>query len=332
MLHIHNGDSTAGMARKAEISGDHIAWREALVCGPAPGRLAAEEFRRVRARYLSEAYGVDVDECETQLREQHEALARFAEHDEVVLWFEHDLFCQVHLIYLLNWFAQRELDKTQLSLICIDKFPGSEDFRGLGQLDETQLASLFPTRREVSTEQMHLGSLAWRAYSSADPADVKSLLASDTSALPCLREALFKHLERFPSVRNGLGRVEKTTLKLIANDLKEFKDVFPAFGKAEPTYGFGDAQIFAELKRLATAQHPLLTMSNGHDADVMDSPQLPATSFQLTEEGAAVLNGDEDFVRLNGIDLWLGGVRLEGNEAAWRWDEAEKNLVSERAA
>jgi hypothetical protein len=25
-------------------------------------------------------------------------------------------------------------------------------------------------------------------------------------------------------------------------------------------------------------------------------------------------------VRLNGIDRWLGGVHLQGGEAAWRWD------------
>jgi hypothetical protein len=58
MLHIHNGDSTAVTAKKAVLPGEHFAWREALVCGPAPQGLSEEEFCRVRATHLASAYGV----------------------------------------------------------------------------------------------------------------------------------------------------------------------------------------------------------------------------------------------------------------------------------
>src|SRR6185436_8655477 len=139
MLHIHNGDASAGTAQKSSIPGEHLAWREALVCGPAPGGLSSDEFRSVRARHLSEAYGADIEKCDLELRAQEESLAGFEDHEEVVLWFEHDLFCHIHLIYLLNWFAQRELGKTKLSLISIGEFPGVPGFHGLGQLNEKQL-------------------------------------------------------------------------------------------------------------------------------------------------------------------------------------------------
>jgi len=326
MLHIHNGDSTAGTAKKADLAGEHLAWREALVCGPTPSGLSDHDFRQVRARHLSDAYGVNLQDCEKELREQQEALARFVDHEEVVLWFEHDLFCQVHLIYLLNWFAKREFGKTTLSLICIDNFPGIDDFRGLGQLDETQLASLFRQRRKISAAQLNLGSKAWQAYSSSDPSEIESLLVEDTEALPFLKSALFKHLERFPSVRDGLGHDARLCLELVADGQAEFKALFPAFGKRESLYGFGDAQVFLELKRLGNGPHPLLTITNDGNANSMDSGQLLSTSFRITAHGKAVLNGDEDFVRLNGIDLWLGGVHLQGNEAAWRWDEDHQRL------
>ncbi len=61
-------------------------------------------------------------------------------------------------------------------------------------------------------------------------------------------------------------------------------------------------------------------------ASPMDSGELLGTSFRITDHGKAVLNGDEDFVRLNGIDLWLGGVHLQGDEAEWRWDEDHYRL------
>ena len=326
MLHIHNGDSAAGTARKADLPGEHLAWREALVCGPTPSGLSDDDFRQVRARHLSDVYGLRFEDCAKELHEQQEAVAQFFDHDEVVLWFEHDLFCQVHLIYLLNWFAQRELGETKLSLISIDNFPGIEDFRGLGQLNEEQLASLFPQRREISSAQLNLGAKAWQAYSSSDPSQIESLLAEDAAALPFLKSALFKHLERFPSVRNGLGRVQNSALELIAAGHDEFKKLFSAFGKREPLYGFGDAQVFLELKRLTKGPHPLLTMNSDGNGNPTDSNEQLMTSFQITDHGQAVLNGAEDFVRLTGIDLWLGGVHLQGTEA-WRWDEDRAKLI-----
>jgi len=51
------------------------------------------------------------------------------------------------------------------------------------------------------------------------------------------------------------------------------------------------------------------------------------SSFEITEFGKAVLAGEEDFVRRNGIDHWLGGVHLVGSEAAWRWDEQAQELL-----
>jgi hypothetical protein len=47
----------------------------------------------------------------------------------------------------------------------------------------------------------------------------------------------------------------------------------------------------------------------------------------LTDAGRAVLEGREDRVRLNGIDRWLGGVHLQGNESEWRWDVAHRRLA-----
>src|ERR1051326_261129 len=324
MLNIHNGDSTAGTVRKAGVPGEHLAWREALVYGPTPGGMSDKDFRQVRAGHLSKVYGLKFEECEKALREQQAAIENSGKHDEIVLWFEHDLFCQIHLIYLLASFARSELGNMRLSLICIDGFPGISDFRGLGQLNEEQLASLFPRRRLLSSAQMELGLKAWRAFSASDPSQIESLLAADTAALPFLKPALFKHLERFPSVRNGLGRVQDLILELIAAGDGEFKKLFPAFGKREPLYGFGDAQVFLELKRLTKGLHRLLEMI--HKRNV--SPAGSNASFQITDHGQAVLHGEADFIGLNGIDMWLGGVHLQGNEAAWRWDEQRHALIS----
>ncbi len=332
MLHVHNGDSSATTARQSNIPGEHLAWREALVCGPAPGDLSEEEFLKVRAKHLSKAYGVDFEKCHSDLRDQHERLASFCDHDEVVLWFEYDLFCQVQLIYLLNWFSRRGLGKTKLSLICIDQFPGIPDFRGLGQLNLEQLASLFPQRNDITTAQLNLGSHAWQAYTSSDPTMIESLLQSPSSALPFLQTALKKHLQRFPSVRNGLGLVANVLLELIANGQREFITLFPAFGKRESLYGFGDAQVFLGLKNLSMVERPLLKMRKDNGAKATDMQQLVNVSFEMTDDGEAVMNCATDFLLLNGIDIWLGGVHLTNKKPEWRWDEQRGKLMQASSA
>lgn len=328
MLHIHNGDSTAETAKKAGIPGQHLAWREALICGPVPGRLSEKEFLEVRSRHLTEAYRVPAEKCAAELRQMHDTLAAFADHEEVILWFEHDLFCQVHLIYLLNWFAARELGRTKLSLICIDEFPGVKTFHGLGQLNEAQLQSLWSERREVAAAQLELGAKTWHAYSAPDAVALVALVESDTSALPFLQTALTKHLQRFPSIRNGLGRVENVGLELLASGRRDFKSLFPAFMRREPAYGFGDAQLYLTLRRLTNEPSPLVMQRNGGDSGP-EVARMFLSSFEVTERGQSALKGEEDFVRVNGIDLWLGGIHLQGMESAWRWDEeAEELLVS----
>ncbi|MCM3870822.1 MAG: hypothetical protein ND895_09040 [Pyrinomonadaceae bacterium] len=328
MLHIHNGDSSAGTARQSSMPGEHFAWREALIEGPTPAAITGEEWRKLRARHLTEFYEVDTDETESGLRIQEDKLASYPEHDEIILWFEHDLFCQTNLIYLLNWFAERNLGNTKLSLICIGEFPGLPNFRGLGELNSRQLDSLFDVRCEVSGAEKTLAIAAWQAYCSADPTAIQTLLETDTSALPFLKTALQLHLERFPSVSNGLGRIQNRGLELIHDGLRSFVDLFPRFGGAEPAYGLGDAQFWNSLRRMGDAREPLLSITNGTaSGQKLDSGNFHQLSFDITEAGAAVLDRQADFVELNGIDTWLGGVHLQGKSDLWRWDDQQKRLI-----
>jgi hypothetical protein len=330
MFHLHNGDATADTARNSSLPGEHLAWRESLITGPTPAGLSDGEWRCVRARHLSEAYGEEVPDCERGLLGQEQALASFSEHDEVVLWFEHDLFCQLHLVYLLNWFSQRGLGKTRLSLICIGEFPGIENFHGLGELNAEELASLFPGRLEVTKVQMELAAAAWRAYCSPAATDIEKLLQEDTSPLPFLKEALKAHLARFPSVKNGLGRIENRALKFLQDGLSSFLEVFPKFSEAEPVYGFGDAQFWIALQRLSAARQPLLTiegLQSGEPQKAHTPDFVRRAKLRLTQRGESALKGETDFVALNGIDLWLGGVHLHDGKDHWRWDEQLGRLL-----
>jgi len=320
MLHILNGSSIEEPLKQSSIEGEFFSFRDALIAGPVLSGLDESEWRRLRAAHLSSSYGVESDKCDKELSEQTQALQSFSQHEEVVMWFEHDLFCQLNLLYLLDWFAHVDLAQTKLSLVNIGKFPGKPDFRGLGELSETELASLFPQRQAVSFAQLEIASDAWRAFASPDPTSLENILQADTSSFLFLREALEAHLRRFPNTKNGLGEIENKSLELVENGREQFGDLFSEFVAAESIYGLGDTQVWLTLIKLSNASHPLLITNN-------ESPQVTANAvFKITEAGKAVLNGESDFVTLNGIDQWLGGVHLQGNDRLWRWEETAGRL------
>jgi hypothetical protein len=147
------------------------------------------------------------------------------------------------------------------------------------------------------------------------------------AAIPFLERALIKHLQRFPSTENGLGRIGNVSLNLIAEGYGNFGSLFPAFVSRESEYGFGDAQLYLELKQLAQAPTPLLTLNSSVTGASMDAAEMLLSTFEVTDAGKAVLDGKEDFVRRNGIDSWLGGVHLKGTESDYRWDDQALQLL-----
>lgn len=317
MLHVTNGDSAAGTLRLSGISGEVAVTADLLHEGPAPGGLPPERWRKVRARYLAESGYDDYDSCLARLTRWDHTLEDHRSYDEVVLWFEHDLFDQLLLIRTLDAFAGRDLGGTELSLICIGEFPGVVPFHGLGQLSPQQMATLLPRRRRVDAGQKLLARDAWRAFCAADPTGLEALLGRDTSPLPFLAGALRRHLEEFPAVAGGLSRSERQPLDALAEGAKTFPELFRATQAMEERVYMGDTSFHRILRELASPPRPLLRLD----------PGAQGTRISLTASGREVLEGRDDWVRSRGIDRWLGGVHLQGAEAAWRWDVETGRLV-----
>src|SRR5262245_38420464 len=98
-------------------AGQVLPWRDVLHEGPVPGALSLDELSRRRARFIVEAgWWDDLAAVEKDFRERDAVLKATARHDEVVLWFEHDLYDQLQLIQILDWFVAHPVAK--LSLIC----------------------------------------------------------------------------------------------------------------------------------------------------------------------------------------------------------------------
>ena len=326
--HVANGGCTTRLIEAAGLPGGRSIWSDPLHEGPVPN-VPDEELLRVRARFLA-ASPADEDAVAADLQGWRAAVDDEDAYDELVLWFEHDLFDQLNLIQLLahlgsrpSAFAEAAADKSRkpITLICIDSYPGHPSFKGIGELSPADVAALFETRQPVTPPQLTLAARAWQAYRSPDPRAIEALLEDDTSALPFLAAALARQLEEFPSDADGLSKSERRLMEQALDGPADLADVWPCLHEDERAYYITDSSLMDLATGLAASSPPLMILStNGNNT-------LPHGSVGLTADGRDVLNGAKDRLRLCGIDRWIGGVHVEGKGPAWRWSPRARQLV-----
>lgn len=303
VIHIHNGDVVNAAAQKAGIPGEHLSFRESLISGPV---VAGKDWIETRARALAEVNGQDLLRTRTSLIEQEIALADVPEKGEVVLWFEHDLYCLIHFVYLLQ-----RLRSARLSVVWCP-MPLSEN-------DERGLSLAFESRRAVTPSMLDIAAEVWRDYTAPDPRALNRWIERDAADFPFLREGLTLHASRFPSTANGLGAIQQRVLSLVATGATDFVSVFNIISSDLPRFGFGDSEIVRTMQNLAWCAVPLITLTG-------EAPKAIAT---ITPAGENVLRGAVDNTTVNDPDFWLGGVHLT-KENLWRWDEAARAIVQNR--
>ena len=313
MLHLHNGDIVNVLARRAGIPGRHIPFRETLITGPVRPNLAMQEWIEERARFLSEHYTENLLRTRNELLEQEQLLDRARDEEEVVLWFEHDLFCLVNLIYLLT-----RLSKCRRLSIIWCSTP-------LGTMEDEEVSKQYHSRYAVAPAMLNAAALAWRAYTSDDATQLNKMLDADFVDFPFLRDGFLLHASRFPSTRNGLGEVEQRAMAGIDAGATDFVTLFTRFDQSPPRFGFGDGEFLRHLRRLASCAVPMITITEAEG----ETP--PKALFALTPAGKNVLEGKVDFIELNNAGFWLGGAHLT-REKLWRWDADRRQIVSHPAA
>jgi hypothetical protein len=332
VLHITNGDSAGQTIGASGLPGVWLAWKDVLHEGPVPAGLALAELSETRAQFIADqGWSGDYASVLADFHARDAVLAGYSAHEEVILWFEHDLYDQLQLLQLLDWFAGRGLGATRLSLICIGTFPGRARFLGIGELTSTELASLFPTRHLVTQEELALGSAAWSAFRAPEPIALEGLLAGDTSALPFLGAALLRHMEEFPATQDGLARTQRELLTVIRAGSQAPRAIFSAWQAMEVAPYMGDTPLWSHLRDLGASPRPLVALADGGrfrtPSETPSPDQFAAQRVALTDAGQAVLAGQADYLALNGINRWLGGVWLRAGAPIWRWDAPGRRLI-----
>jgi hypothetical protein len=315
-LHVANGSSVTHTLAEASVPGLLSIWADPLYDGPVPGGLSDQELLEVRRHFHERPPGGPSDDPVNDLRRWRQIIEQHDGYDELVLWFEHDLFCQLNLIQVLSWIHHRVPSSKVVSLICIGSYPGRPDFKGLGELTPSELAPLLDTRQPVSESQYALAERAWKAFREATPEALDDFRRTDTSALPYLAPALVRFLQDYPWTIDGLSRTERRLLQLADAGNVTLAKAFPRMHEGESAYYVTDTSLDDLVETLSKTSPPLLARI--------------ADGASITAAGRAVLRGDQDRISLCGVEeRWLGGVQLRNDATVWRWDDARQRITSD---
>jgi Domain of unknown function (DUF1835) len=325
-LNITNGDSAVGTLSEAGIAGKIIAWRDVLHEGPVDSSLTLNALSKQRARFISERGWGDFAHVSGDFAERDRVIQHLDYFDEVVLWFEDDLYDQLQLMQLVDFFSRGSPRRKNLALIQVDGY--------IPPLSAAKLKELDAARAPVTPEQYALAQKAWKAFGSDDPSGIARLLGENLSAIPYLAFALWRHLEEFPSVANGLSRSEREALTAVEEGHTNPVAAFLEVAKKQESIFLGDIVFYSYLERLSGKKNPLLTWSSGGaviSPTANYSRDFVRRELRVTPLGRDVLAGRKDWQNINTESRWLGGVEIEPGGKSWRWDPEERVLVRKKS-
>ncbi|MFN3357132.1 MAG: DUF1835 domain-containing protein [Pseudomonas sp.] len=306
--HWRCGNDIAHRLQVAGFKGQFRMLSDPLCMGPVRD-LPGQAFRAMRSAFISQTFGLDPSDVARRVDDEYSHLETLANAEHSVLWCEADAYDQLFLIRAL---AGLEQAPPKLELIEVDRIPGVERFIGIGQLAPDVLAWLWPQRRLITDEAVHLAKQAWAAYCDSTPGALAQLAHATHPALPLLAPALLRQLQELPGIHDGLSLTERLALRYIAETGPvAFGQVFAELmAKRDPLPFLGDMMFHALMRPLIDARQPLLQ-------ETRQDQDWPRRKLTLTPLGHQVLDANAYWLDHADHVRWVGGVCLNPRQPHW---------------
>ncbi len=290
LLHITNGDSFTERLNTLKLGGDVITWREMLCEGKTLTNVGSESFWKTRFEFLNKNYKVSKSSFIEKTLKEYRSLCNHKQQDQIVLWFEYDLFCQINMLAVISWLQQHR-KYTQISLVCSGKEDDSDKLYGLNELNNEQLLDLYKNRVVLDQDDIEYADYVWQLYCSDNPIRLENLTDFKNYKFNYLENAIQTHLKRFPSIANGLNIMENNILDLAITKKPTSKKAFlHTVLENQDNLGFGDTQYERAINRLK----PLFSSFN---------------PVRLTKKGKEILDNQTSYYScLQDNNVYLGGA------------------------
>lgn len=306
-LHIRCGSDIEKTLKAAGFEGAFLDFSDPFCQGPVLD-LPQEKFIEARLDFVISAYGLDPVQARKKHRLRYAKLANAAAYPKIVLWFEHDSYDQLILMYLLRHFAVLE-ERPEIELVCIDDYPVEPKFFGLGQLGPDDLKTIYAARQPVTDAMLKLGQEVWSALQEGTPFSMVRIAQKGTPIVPMCAPALMRHLKELPAKSSGLSLTEELSLKILAErgPITAGKLFGMLMRDAEPLPYLGDQMYWYDLGRLVDG--------GAVDASAGDWPER---EMAITDLGRACLEGRADWMDHVTCERYVGGIRVASDTKVFR--------------
>jgi hypothetical protein len=275
-------------------------------------RLLATEAARTKAAKLADA-------TDRSLKDRDERIYQFDTAEEPVVWFASNRREVLMLLALVRF-----LDPTLLRQSSIVRCAKC----GPQSYGANQLAEFFDSRRSIGEDFVRLAHEAWMSYTAVEPTELNNLalrLRREPNLL--IGNVLSWTIEEYPSVHNGLSQVEEELLRQVGDGDSVAGIIGRTMSYTE--HCLGDRCLLQGMWDLAEAALPALEFVDGTTLSMLETVRsFTQSRVRLTSFGSQLLSGAVDFVKENGVDRWIGGVRLNGRSLPWRYDTHTKKLAA----
>ncbi len=236
IYNILNGDALAYSFGEADIAGEIVSTREALIDGSLAGD-TLEEFWQNRA----ESLGSPMDEYQSFSVTEFNKILNAPDKSTFNLWFGYDLFCQANVWFVLSLIDSLTIQK-EVYMVYPTFLAEADIWKEFGQANSDDLKVSFSNKVQFGEPDFQLARELWQAYKKQDLVSLAQLAERKSACFPYLEEACTAHIERFPS--NGqLSRPERVLTAIIQKGVTDFYKAFSEFSAQEGVYGFGDDQL-----------------------------------------------------------------------------------------
>ena len=262
-----------------------------MLCeGKTVTNVGSEAFWKTRFDFLHKNYNVSKSWFVEKTLKEYRSLCNHKQEEEIILWFEYDLFCQINMLAVISWLKTHRRH-VQISLVCSGKEDDTNRLYALNDLSDEQIKKLFKKRVELSQDDIEFADYVWQLYCSDNPIRLEHLTDFDQYQFKYLGEALKTHLKRFPTIKNGLNEIENRVLHVAAEDKpKSRKELLGSLLTDQGWYGFGDSQYERILKNL----RPLFHSFN---------------PVRLSKKGREILENQNNFyAEIRDNEAYLGGA------------------------
>lgn len=291
-LHITNGDSLTHRIQELNlVDGEFMVWREMLCEGPTEIKIEEEVSVKKRALFLKKYYRIPPSDYEKKFVSQLKKLDNLAKYDEIILWFEYDLFCHINMIAAISLLLRKKNRETPVFLVCSGRIEHEKKLFGLCDLSHSQLKKHLQGKIKLSHDDLEFAAHIWTLYCESKPEKMIGQIKQNSS-FEYMSICIRAHLQRFPNMLTGLNVLEHNILEMADNyQIKNIKQLMGYALEYQGYYGYGDMQ----MKRVLARLFQFFTQTKDR--------------LLLSERGKLALEYKKNFYNTQILNWYYGGVK-----------------------